>query len=438
MRKFSPLNETRNSKLGFFFLLLYTAFIFIRPQEWTEEGIEFPFIRISLIVSFVFFILIQNPKNWGIQSWCMLGLTTVMLLSGIRNSWFMGGVNSAVLFIVSAYIPFVLYSSMLVSKRHFNFLLLVILFSTLFMLHHGYSQTVSFDGLAWSGVSTISGRIRYLGIFNDPNDLGMFFLMNIPIAFYLRIRSQNFFIRLFLLILVCALIWGIYKTNSRGTLLGLFALFSVYLMFRYGKVKAFIIIGIFIPIAFIVMSQFRTIDSDEESAYGRIEAWYEGVQMFKSRPLVGVGKDNFMELHFRTGHNSYVMMMAELGVVGYTFWFVLIAFTFRKLMIIVNKGLEIKLDKQEEWDIHKEQYRQLASVFLYVLVAYLSTAFFLSRSYIVVLYVFLGVSSGLIFLVENYTTKENIESVNRNIVLSSVILSIISLLLLYVVIIILL
>lgn len=438
MRKFLPVIEAKDSKLGFFFLLLYTAFVFIRPHEWSLEGFDFPIIRIFLILTFILFLLVQKPKCWGVQAWCLLGFTIIIVFSGLRNYWLMGGVDSAIVFIISAYIPFVLYSSMLVSGRHFTIMLAVILCSTFFMLHHGYTQTVSFDGLAWSGMSTVSGRIRYLGIFNDPNDLGMFLLMNIPIAFYFRKRSNNFFIRLLLLTLICTLLWGIYKTNSRGTLLGVFSLFSVYLLFRYGKVKAFIIIGILIPIAFVVMNQFREIDSEEASAYGRIEAWYEGVQMFKSRPLVGVGKGNFMEHHFRTGHNSYVMVMSELGTIGYTFWFVLIAYTFRKLMIVANKGLTIKESKQKEWGEHKEQYQLLASVFLYVLVAYLTTAFFLSRSYIVVLYIFLGISSALVFLTDSYTTKESRELANRKIVASSVALSFVSLFLLYVVVVLLL
>ena len=48
---------------------------------------------------------------------------------------------------------------------------------------HGIDQAST--GIGWTGVELSQGtRIQYVGIFNDPNDLGMLFVMCLPMAFY--------------------------------------------------------------------------------------------------------------------------------------------------------------------------------------------------------------------------------------------------------------
>lgn len=442
MSKYQPVSQTSNSNFGFFFLMLYTAAIFIRPHEWSLNPIEFPVIRIILIITFLFYLMNQKPKVWGLPAWCLLGLVVIIVFSGIRNYWFMGGIDEATIFIISAFIPFILYSSLLFNTKKLNILLALILFSTSFMLYHSYLQGTTFDGMAWTGVAALGGeggRVRYIGFFNDPNDLGMFLLMNIPIALYFKKITKSSIVKLLMLAWVFALLWAIYMTNSRGTLLGVFALGGASLFFRYGKIKAILLLGVCIPIAFAVMSQFREIDSEESSAQGRIEAWYQGVQMFKSRPLVGVGMGNFMEHHFRTAHNSYVLVMAELGLFGYTLWFVFIIVTVRKLLLIINKKLAIPAEKESDWDVESADYERLALTLFYCFVGYLSTAFFLSRSFVVVLFVFVGIATALINVIERkYILKSEQMVINRKMIISTGITSVISLVLLYFVVVLLL
>ena len=62
------------------------------------------------------------------------------------------------------------------------------------------------------------------------------------------------------------------------------------------------------------------ISNGDDSAYGRVEAWYEGIQMFKSSPVFGVGKGMFTDFNNLTAHNSYMLVLAELGFVGSIFF----------------------------------------------------------------------------------------------------------------------
>lgn len=429
MSKYQPVSQESNSNFGFFFLILYTAAILIRPQEWSENGFDFPIIRAFLIIAFIFYVLQQKPKLWEAQAWCLLGLTFIIVLSGIRNSWFMGGVNEATLFITSSFIPFILFSSLINDLKALQKMMLVILLSNLFILHHGYSQVISIDGIGWSGEALSQGtRITYLGFFNDPNDLGMLFIMCLPFAFYFSKQSKSIVVRIFYYFLLAALFWGILKTNSRGALVGLLFMFGLYLVLRYGKVKSILVFMVTLPLVFVMMSQFREIDSDEGSAQGRIEAWYAAVEMFKYRPLLGVGKGNFIEHHLRTGHNSYAMAMAELGALGYCLWFVFIFFTARKLYLLMNDKLAIKPNMQDKWQEEQKKYRLLASTFLYAILGYASTAFFLSRTYLVLLFVFVGLACALVHITEKcYIDIDAQKAIDKKLLTSTILLSLISL-----------
>lgn len=42
--------------------------------------------------------------------------------------------------------------------------------------------------------------------------------------------------------------------------------------------------------------------------------------MFKSAPFIGVGYGQFLEYHFLTAHNSYILVAAELGGIGSFLW----------------------------------------------------------------------------------------------------------------------
>ncbi len=391
-----PEKIKRNSNFAFFCLLLYTIALFIRPQDWapTLDGSPTPIARYFLIAAFAGYLIFQEQKIWGYQGWFLFWLLLIIPLSGLRNGWIGGGINQAIDFFIQCLIPYLLYSGLVNTQRKQHWVLIVFALACATMLHHGISQTLSPEGIAWSGMSSFKGRIRFLGFFNDPNDLGMFFVMNIPLLMYLKTLTQSLILKLVFFILTLGLLYGIYLTNSRGSLLGAMSLIVTFFYFQYGKVKFFSLSLLFAPIAYYAMSMFRTIDSGESSAAGRVEAWYSGIQMFKSHPLLGVGKGQFVEHHFLTAHNSYVLIMAELGLLGYIFWLTSIALSLSMLITIFNLSKEKYNDSPELLlDIF------YAKCLFFSFVGFMTTAFFLSRSYIIYLYIFIGLVSALYFRV---------------------------------------
>jgi len=410
MKKYSPPQKNaESSTVSFFFLVLYTIAVFARPQDWTYEPIAIPTVGLFLVLSFTSYLLLHPNKVFHLQTGILLGIIITIFFSLTTNGWITGGINRSFSFAFYSFIPYIVFSSILNTTFRLKVILQIIIMSSMLMLLNGISQTLSFDGKGWAGSYAIGTRITYVGMFEDPNDLAMIFVMTIPFAFVFLKTTQSVILRLLYLGVIFGLVYGLFLTNSRGGILGLLSLILVSIYFKYGKIKAGFITLIAVPLGMFALSFFRTIDANENSAHGRIEAWYTGVQMLKSNLLFGVGKGNFLEYHYLTAHNSYVLIMAELGTIGYILWVSLLMST----GYMLNQVLQLKEKDTTENSLLTCQI-YMAKAFFYSLIAYATTAFFLSRSYVVFLYVFLGMCTALVANVERDTPtlKEKISKVN--------------------------
>jgi len=199
-----------------------------------------------------------------------------------------------------------------------------------------------YSGVGLGGIAPLREggvlRIRGAGIFNDPNDLAVTFVTAIPLLVALArgatpARSRYLLFGLALLTVLVAL----YFTNSRGGIVALAASASVYAYRRLGKwVATFSVVAVAIAIVALGPTRVNEIQTDEESAQGRIVAWSEGLQMLKSQPLFGVGWSRFTDFHQRVAHNSFVQIIAETGLTG-GFFFVGIAYTYFLGLLAVRR-----------------------------------------------------------------------------------------------------
>nr|WP_274620414.1 O-antigen ligase family protein [Colwellia maritima] len=233
-------------------------------------------------------------------------------------------------------------------------------------------------------------------------------------------------------IIFLLLFWGVYKTNSRGALLGLLTIITVFIYLTFGKIKTLFLLLITTPIVTIVIGMFRTIDAEEDSAGQRIEAWYTAIDLFKSHPFVGVGMGNFTDYHYITAHNSYALVLAELGFLGYTLWFVVSVFPLLKLYSIINDTLPISPEKEKEWLANRDEYKLGAKVLFLSLTGFLATGFFISRSYSIIWIFIVSLSIALTYLVENiFISKISQRKFNVNLIKKAIFCSVISMILLY-------
>jgi putative inorganic carbon (HCO3(-)) transporter len=116
---------------------------------------------------------------------------------------------------------------------------------------------------------------------------------------------------------------------------------------------------------------------EDISARGRVEAWSEGLTMFTSHPLFGVGYSRFTEYNELVAHNSFIHTFAELGFLGAFFGVGMVYWYF--------KGLRDHAGGASD--------RRWARALTLSGIGFFTMVSFLSRQYDLVLYTLLGLGA---------------------------------------------
>jgi putative inorganic carbon (HCO3(-)) transporter len=375
----------------FILSLLYLACTIIRPQDYLPSLADVPLLPVILILAFVAWIF-SGKKTFAAPQFLILPafLATVMV-SEITNHWLGGALEQLKLFgpVVVAFV--VLATALIQNRQRITLTFAVFGLCAMVLALHGVEQAR--NGVGWTGMTLgEDGRIRYVGIFNDPNDLGLLFVAVLPMTVYLSAHGK-FLRRVFWLGGAALLLYGVYLTNSRGALLAVLVIGGVYVWYRRGMVTAGVLGVVGLAVMKMLSSRMSELDADESSAAGRVDAWYEGMHMFMSQPLFGVGAGNFTDHNNLTAHNSFVLVLAETGFIGFTLWMAFIGYCFWMMVAVLRfkpMALEESAVQLLDWSVERE----LAMTLLLSLCGMFAAAFFLSRSYNFVLYLVMAVVVG--------------------------------------------
>jgi putative inorganic carbon (HCO3(-)) transporter len=230
-------------------------------------------------------------------------------------------------------------------------------------------------------------RIRGLGLFHDPNDLAVSFVVAFALLSGLAVATDRVKVAL---LAVPALIlgYGVFLTRSRGGTVAFLVVLWRATANRFGQVPALLLAAaLVVGAAAIDFGGGRSLRApSDEAASGRLTAWTEGLEMLKSSPILGIGYGQFLEHHTLTAHNSLVLCLAETGLLGYFFWVALLVVTVLEL-----RGLQL-LPEEGRAD---SDLKHWAGVLQLSLVAFMTAAFFLSRTFVPTLYLIIGLAAAL-------------------------------------------
>jgi O-antigen ligase len=372
----------------FWGLLVYLAMIYLRPQEFVPALRAQPVMLVLALVVLGTLLIhnaIRKEKILAFelrQGVFMLAFFAVIVLSQLQR-FYLTGAREAFDSFLSVFILFFMIINLVSSFAEMRRADLLLFFMTLFLAVNGILQ--HFRGVDMAGQTMFQDRIRWIGIFEDPNDLGLALLSFTPfVLLKLLDRGARPFERALSLVALGILVYALYLTNSRGTFIGLLAVLTYLFSRRFGIARGLLLAGALGAVVFIAgPSRMGDMSISEESASGRIVAWQQGLSLFKWRPILGVGYGSFTEYHPLTAHNSAVLCMAELGIVGFYVWMLLIATSFHEALIVERRA--------RAWDdAQAGTYAFYASVMQLSMIGFFSAAFFLSRTYNEVLYIILA------------------------------------------------
>ncbi|MFC1641269.1 O-antigen ligase family protein [Myxococcota bacterium] len=238
------------------------------------------------------------------------------------------------------------------------------------------------ERLGLGGVSTIQGRVRYLGVLHDPNEAALTVSLGIPLAIagYQRRRSLWRLAVLGVAVVLAGI--TVVASQSRGGQLVFLAVLAVYFLRRYRWKGMGFMVVMGLP---VLLLGGRSGGSAEESATERLDCIAEGLQMFGRTPVLGVGFGQFTEYHPLTAHNSFVLAPAELGVFGMVTWSMLLWIAMKTSWVAINTLGGADTEEARTWAM--AMFATGAGVVVGVM--------FLSFNYHYVFWSFLGLAGAL-------------------------------------------
>lgn len=356
--------------LVFWIAAIYMALFIIRPWERlfpTLADLRFERIMVLFVVGAV--LLMRGPFiKVTLQNVAMLLLYAAVWLSG-RYAFDPVASEIQVTEFLGLLISYFVIQKVVKSPYQMLFIMACYLTATAaYVFKSEWEYLLHDGGVSMMGVTRLQG-INYT--YGHPNNMGVSLVCSLPFALYFyRIRWQfcQTWPRLLRKLFVWALplygiaaVLGILLTRSRASAVGLL-LFLVLLVFQKKgfatKVKwglAFLticIVGFFCApddIRYRIQSTWdasveykANMGGANQSAVGRIEGLFAGLEIFRRFPVTGVGIGNFAlyrELYVDKigldAHNIPGEVLGELGLVGavaFGLFFLAMCLNTRKLL----------------------------------------------------------------------------------------------------------
>lgn len=380
----------RAHALSFAGLLLFTAVVYFRPQEWVPGLIGFRSIAFWLAtLTLAVFLptqlglegtLTARPREVNFVLLLLVaGLLSVPLAIEPAEAW-------------GAFLDFAKVITMFVVMV--NVVRTVPRLRAMFWLAFIVSVALSLKALSDYGSGQLNpGRDRIEGaivggIFENPNDLALHLVTMIPIALGLLLIARGTLKKALYASVAFLMLMAVVITFSRGGLLGLGCASFVLMWKLKRRSRALVVVGfVLMALVFLalvptgVVSRFG--GADGGSADARQALLIRSIIVSIYHPLLGVGMDNFhiVSLHEKVSHNAYTQVSAEMGMAALALYVLFMWSSLKRLRRIELETVESKKE---------ERVHYMAVALQASLVGYMVCSFFASVAYLWYVYYLVG------------------------------------------------
>lgn len=237
------------------------------------------------------------------------------------------------------------------------------------------------------------------GFIGGNNEIALALVMTIPLMRYLHLQETRPHFKLGLSAAMLLTAIAAVGSQSRGALVGITLMGTLFWLKSRNKFMSALLIVFAVGAIGSVMPQewydrMNTIKSYEQdqSARGRINAWWAALNLAKSR-ITGGGFETFRPAVFRQYapdpndvhdvHSIYFEVLGEHGFIGLIFFLSLLALTWMKCSTIIRLG---KKNPELRWA------QDLAAMLQVSMVAYMSSGAFLGLAYFDYIYHLIAVT----------------------------------------------
>lgn len=384
--------------MSFLVLLLTIGVYLIRPAEWIP-GLD---LRWNLIlnvlgaVAVLWATITDRTRVVADRSW---GFAVLFLLLMVVSNLVHAQVDT-----IGVYMPgmltniliYLLVPIALQTTKQADWFILFLIGIVLFICYQCYVQATA--GENWAGIPALQrrsielqpegGRAIYtytpqavwVGVFKDPNDLGLLLVCFMPLAF-----AKTFFVKANLLAKAFwaattgTLVYTIYLTNSRGTFVALLASVAAFFIIKYRSLVG-LLVAATAGVVLITFgpSRLGSITSGDSAAMERVYAWILALELFAMYPFFGIGARHWADVHGRVTHNSYVLAFVENGFAAYVCYLA---------VFLIGMFVAVSVVFEESDSKRQMTLTGLAAC----LAGCMASIFFISRTYILVPYLITSV-----------------------------------------------
>jgi hypothetical protein len=324
--------------IGFALFLLVNLVLFVRPAELVDGLEDLPIYEVAICAC----LLASAPliaRQLTLRSLAanpatvfVLGVNVAVVMASLVHppDLWIARVEGISFMKVFAYFLLVvgLVNSLSRLRSFTLFLFVAVLIMAILVLLEYYgviniqSMAPMREGIGGDdGFDQIVGRVRGLGIFNDPNDLSLILVLATIIGLHFLAESASWMLRAAWTMPLGLILWAFELTRSRGGFLAMIAAVGMLLVNWLGWRRALIVSVIGCPILIPLMDVRQTninLSDTNDTAQGRMQIWREAMVLFHHEPMFGLGATRLSEHTGHVAHNSYVQAYAETGFFGGT------------------------------------------------------------------------------------------------------------------------
>ena len=381
--------------MAILFLAIYIGLIFVRPMDWWAPVKDWQLVNVMAIATL--FVTFPNILNKLSTLWQKVPVVRISIALwffvtiSFMSTMYLTGMLTAFQEFGKIIVLFLLILLTIDTQKNWRFLMWTILLCTAWMGVHSVLQIHTGYGFGGKPPSErpmfgLNGEVigvvvqaRAFGIFDDPNDMCLIFIVAIPVLYGIARASRALIPRVAAGLLIPLMGYAAWLTNSRGGMLGVVGMVMALIIARVkGQIKRGVLISV--SLAFMTVFAPARMSSGKGGDVSRADNWGDGLNIWKRFPT-GIGWQATSDYTARgqVCHNTYITALTELGIFGFVTFFILIYLT----MVEIQRAMTLKglIDRESEF--------YLAGIFS-GLIGYLTSCYFITRTYNHVLYILLA------------------------------------------------
>lgn len=307
--------------------------------------------------SYVVGLLLGREKSYKVtQSGVfIIGFLAVAFFSSVTSFNISKSIQSFALYFVFALSYFLIVNNIKTKNQWYNLVVLYVIAGLLVALYGIYQNYfVTFTDTSWVDEDMFADiKTRVYSTFDNPNVLGQYLVMVIPVAFSLMWSEKKVWTKAFYLGVTALMCACLIFTWSRAAWIGIILAIGFYMVMKDRRWSSLLVVALLI-MPFVlpesILSRITSLGNmkDSSTAY-RFSVWLSSLRMAGDYWLsgIGLGAGAFERVYQKYAlngagfalhaHNFYIQLVVEMGVLGIIIFAMLIISSYRKIISIKEK-----------------------------------------------------------------------------------------------------